>query len=209
MNIYNSTGHLYLTINTRLTSRSELLTFSYEQLKRMFNKFIITDKNYKIFNDNELIYTTLFDTIKFSEHRGSEIMIPIIHLTIKFYQYDQILTKKIRQNPFMLREINDNQIRDDEDIIKYCVMYNGMLLKYASNIQKDNPKVVKQAVTKNDSSLKYASLRLKNDREFILDIISSSPSIFKYISSELKNNKDFILQLVSRECEFSILLFIY
>ena len=41
MNIYSHTGNLYLTINTRLTSISGLLSFSYDQLKRMFNKFNI------------------------------------------------------------------------------------------------------------------------------------------------------------------------
>ena len=175
MNIYSPTGNLYLTINTKLTSRSGLLTFSYEQLKRMFNKFIITDQNYKIFNDNELIYTTLFDTTKFSEHCSSEIMIIITHLTIKFYQYDLILIKRIKQNPFILREINDSQIKDDEDIIKYCVMHDGILLKFASNRQRDNPEVVKQAVNQNVLSLKYASSRLKNDREFILPSDCSFP----------------------------------
>ena len=133
-------GELYKIINV------ESLSLTYLQIKFYFDN--LDDKYYKILNNNDVIYTNLYDL-------DYDIIILNNNLTIIFLDYDKDIIKKIIKNPYYLQNVSD-ELKNNFNIVKIAVSNCGYALEYASNELKNNFDIVKIAVSNNGDALKYA-----------------------------------------------------
>ncbi len=85
------------------------------------------------------------------------------------------------------------EIRDDEDVVKYVLTKDPSMIKYISERLKDDFDIVKQAVKTKGDLIRFASERLKNDVEMAKIAISEFGGSYEHIGEKLKDNKELIL----------------
>ena len=139
-------GELYKIINV------ESLSLTYLQIKFYFDN-LDDKKYYKILNNNDVIYTNLYDL-------DYDIIILNNNLTIIFLDYDKDIINKLKSNSYALQYESD-ELKNNFDIIKIVVSNYGHALEFASNELKNNFDIVKIAVSNYKSALEYASDELK------------------------------------------------
>ena len=169
ININFVSGELYKIINV------ESLSLTYLQIKFYFDN--LDDKYYKILNNNDVIYTNLYDL-------DYDIIILNNNLTIIFLNYDKDIINKLNNNPYYLQYTSD-ELKNNFDIVKIAVSNNGYALQYSSDEIKNNFYIVKIAVSNKGSALQYASNELKNNFDIIKMSVSNYIGVLQY-ASEVK-----------------------
>lgn len=216
MNIKTMAGSIHSNLDVELDKE-----YSYNELKILFRNI---DGFFSIVQDNEKIYTNLYDDIEMKNKQ-----IKLDDLTIAFHPYlkndlDKIKYKYPIQSLFGFGKSSDNitykyypkkdidlttefelsQTNLDNDRLFMLALVNldGCLLSYASEEIKNDKYLVYNAYLNNRDSFQYASNEIKNDKLFI-DKYFSIFCILKYCSDEIKNDKELVIKLLKQS--FSVI----
>lgn len=203
MNIYTLSGDIYVTINTNIN------IYNYEQFSSLCKNHIKINRYYKILNNGEIIYTTLYvDRFKNNIQLG--------HLTIIFLSYDveeieDMVTNSLTSIPDIYkndREIAkkillwccyamknlDQQISNDKEIIMMILknQCSAHILTVLSDELKDDKEIVSLCLKYSGYHLKHASERLRSDKDIVMIAINNDKYAIRYASSELQNDPEII-----------------
>lgn len=207
MNIYTLSNDIYITIDTNIK------IYDYEQFSALCREHIKTDKYYKILNDGNIIYTTLYCD-------RFENSIQIGYLTIIFLSYDvEEVEDVVRKSFYSIpnkyksdREIAkkillwccyaiknlDQKFSNDKELIMMIIKNQriGHILRVLSDELRDDKEIVLLCVKYNGYHLKYASERLKGDKEVVMVAIENDKYAIKNASKELQDDPEIIKLLL-------------
>ena len=173
MEIYTLDGDLYMTINTKKR------VYDYDSFARLCRIHIVTDKYYKILNDYEPIYTTLY----IDRFEGE---ITINRLTIIFLSYDVNEVENVVQNSCIT--VPDKYKSDREIAIKImlwcCYSVKNLDQKFR------NDREIALLILKNQKAghiLSVLSKELCDDEEIVSMCIKYVPYNLNFASERLRN----------------------
>lgn len=207
MNIYTLSGDIYITIDTNI------ITYDYEQFSALCRRNIKTDKYYKILNDGNIIYTTLYVdrfqnniqlggylTIVFLSYDVEEVEI-IVKNSLKNipneYKSDREIAKKIILWCCYAMKNLDPKFSNDKELIMMILknQHIGHILSELSDDLKDDKEIVSLCIKYGGYYLKYASERLKADKEVVMIAINNDKYAIRYASEEIQNDPEIIKKL--------------
>lgn len=203
----------------------ENFTFSYTQIKQLFNQYINCNKYYSIIKNNTVIYTNLYDIIEEETHIIDDIPLNIIFLSYNKKEIDKIKLWKptyypinfnmrlnnhlIKDKSYALMMVNhcgvlynliDSSLKNDDQIIKTALLskygkYKS--LQYIPEEYKINKKFFSYVCNLEGTNIRYASNELKNDMELVNIALNDNIYSFQFISQELKNNEKIIEKCIN------------
>lgn len=189
-------GEIFLTINI-----DPFKYYTYCELKSIFLTTIKSDKHYVIIQENDQIFTDLYD-IYTNKNKTYRLNNP----NIIFYPYSKEDTKKITDEYECYPNIINNNVtktlqthfnlsepdlHKDPIFMKFCVSKYQNLLYYASDEIKDDIDIIYTGLNNScDGKIcRYMSDRLKSDREVIKNILSA----IEFASDEIKDDDEIVL----------------
>ena len=206
MNIYTMSGDIYITIDTNI------IIYDYEHFSALCKRNIKTDKYYKILNDGNIIYTTLYID-RFQNN------IQLGHLTIVFLSYDveeveTIVKKSLINIPneyksdreiakkillwccYAMKNL-DQKFSNDKELIMMILknQHIGHILSELSDELKDDKEIVSLCIKYSGYYLNYASKRLKADKEVVMLAINNDKYAIRYAPEEIQNDPEIIEKL--------------
>lgn len=101
-----------------------------------------------------------------------------------------------------LREIINEDIRDDEEIVKNIIEKDIDSLRYASHRLKNEKKFMRDAIDINVLAFKYAPYSLKSDEEVVKKVLRENGTLLQYASDELRSDKSIIM--IALNCPFPV-----
>lgn len=203
MNIYTLSSDIYITIYT------DIKIYDYEQFHILCRKHIKIDRYYKILNDGNIIYTTLYcDKFQNNIQLG---YLTIIFLTYDVKEIDNVVRESLESIPHKYksdREIAkkillwccyamknlDQQFSNDKELIMMILknQHIGHILLVLSDELKDDKEIVSLCVKYSGYHLKYASERLKADKEVVMIAIKNDKYAIKNAPEELQDDPEII-----------------
>ena len=171
-------GKLFFIINVNK------LDNTFYEIKEIFIDFNF-DKCFKIVNNDNIIYTDLYDL------DYDNIILNNI-LTIIFLPYNKNFITTIKFNYHAL-DYADFEIKNNYDIIKSACNQNSFALQYASNELINNLDIIKMSCKNNGLALRYASISFKNNIHIVKLACMQNGLALEFASDEIKNNYDIVL----------------
>lgn len=101
--------------------------------------------------------------------------------------------EEVRKDGLSLYNLEDQNLRDDREIVLLAVRQNGMALHFASKRLKGDLEVVMEAIKESGWALQYVAMELKEDREFMKEVVKQNGMALKLASKELKNDREIVL----------------
>ena len=193
-------GQIFLTLDIVPTK-----SYTYYELKNIFLKTINSDRHYVIIQNNESIFTDMYDI-----YTNKNKTYNLINPNIVFYSYSKEDTEKILSlNPFYMSynfydndiamplearfDLSQPELHKDPIFMKFCVSHIQNLLAYGSDEIKDDIDVIYTGLNncnyREGNICRYISNRLKNDREFIKNTLSA----LWFASKEIKDDDEIIM----------------
>ena len=105
---------------------------------------------------------------------------------------------RVLKNPLLLSEASD-QLKNDEELVTFCVTYTGWLLRYASTKLRAEYSVVEAAVKQCGRALQYASEGLLDDKPLVLTAVLQDGDAVQYASTRLRGDEDVMLAAVQQK----------
>ena len=203
MRITKITGELFITI----PKSYEKIT--YQDMKTIFNTYIITDLYYILVQDTTMIYTNLYDMFELI----NKVDIILTDITIIFLSYTNEDISYVKSNIIIENSLFGNTNNNLYDIINqdkfpkeylthdklfaaFAVSYYNEYYKYISEELKLDVTIIQEAVLshspKNYDILEYVPYKLKDDKKFILYWIVFDCRNIRFASDNLKDDEDLI-----------------
>lgn len=183
-------------------------SFTYIQMKELFNYHIITNKYYILLDKfGKSIYTNLYD-IHNMKNNNSIILEKLI---IKFLPYKKGCIA-INKNPKY--QFPNEQLKKDKLFILYAVDTDGKYFT-PTNISKqllDDEEVIMIAALSNENkwiSLYYLPNKYQENKNFMTNLINLDGTNIKFASKELKDNKDFCKIAIKNNYNSFYYIFLY
>jgi hypothetical protein len=193
-------GEIFVTLNI-----DPVRYYTYFELKTFFLTVIKSAKHYVIIQDDDQIFTDLYDI-----YSNKDKMYKLNKPNIIFYPYSKEDTKKIADKYVWTYKIidtnltrtlqthfnlSDPDLHKDPIFMKFCISKNQTLLDYASDEIKDDIDIIYTGLNNgcNEKICRYMSDRLKSDREIIKKILSA----IEFASDEIKDDDEIILLAIT------------
>ena len=195
LNISTLSGEHFLSINY-----NKNIPIDYKKMKLLFDTNIISEYYYILVNNNDYIYTNLYDIyeIKFNKN------IILDDLNIIFLPYNKNNVEYIKkQSDIFYSDIiqiplvdnfnfPDDKLKNDKLFILMAVNHSNKIYDKISDELKYDKQIIYNAALYDYECLQYIPYEYKNDKEFMIFYIKLRGSNIKYASDELKNNKELI-----------------
>ena len=91
-------------------------------------------------------------------------------------------------------------IKDFKELTLLAVSKNGLLLKYAGELNDDD-EVVQTSLKQNILALEYASDKYKSDRSFALDCVKKQGKLIAVLDEKLQNDDEIIFEALNQDLE--------
>jgi hypothetical protein len=164
----NENNNIFITINI-----DKFDNLNYYDIHELYNKYIITDIYYIIFNDDKQIYTNLFHDynnnklitlnnlrIQFMNYEKEEI-----YRYSKDFEYDRV-TELLKD-----KKLIGNKLMNDKLFMLFAIQKCGWMYYFASDNLKNNIEFILFASRLNGSILKLVSDNFKDEININLSTI--------------------------------------
>ena len=94
--------------------------------------------------------------------------------------------------------LDDDRMRNDQQLVLAAVSWDGLELEYASPALKRNRTVVRAAALNNVTALEFASLTLLDDIGFMLTLVSKNGEALQYGSDRVRGNMEVVVVAVKQ-----------
>ena len=190
INILYLTGELYLTLEVDNT------VMNYNEIKTLFTSHIKLESYYMIVNNNENIYTNLYDIYEV-KYRKNIVLNNELNIIILPYTYEEVnKIKNYKPSYILIHWFVDNFpndiLKNDKLFALMTLNSHSMNYKLLSDSLKEDPQIIKNAVFSNGvpnyECLAYIPKKCKEDKKFIEFFINCNGKNIKFASPELKKD---------------------
>ena len=225
LNIRFLSGNIFLTIDIPQIPGNEVYTpktMNYEEIKILFELNILTEQYYMLINNDENIYTNLYDIYEMKYKQN----IILNNLNIIFLPYNKNDVDKIKNvqfgfgftndidifpnddlksdKLFVLMAVNNcgknykyisKELQEDKQIIinaAFSERYRYECLNYMPQKYKKDKDFIKYFLNHNVHNIRFASDNLKNDLELVNFVINKSGSVLQYLNDLYKDNEEIV-----------------
>ena len=94
--------------------------------------------------------------------------------------------------------LDDDRMRNDQQLVLAAVSWDGLELEYASPTLKGNRTVVRAAALNDVTALKFASLELLDDVGFMLTLVLKNGEALQYGSDRVRGTREVIVAAVKQ-----------
>jgi len=179
-------GEIFITINDFNND------ISYEEMKILFDSNIIIEQYYMLTNNDENIYTNLYDIYEMKYRKN---IILNNNLNIIILPYKKIDVKRIKNNARLV------ELSESENIDGYLHLD---IHNFPSKRLKSDKLFVLMAINISSKFYKYISKDLQEDFD-IIDIIYRDLENLDFIPQKCRDSKEFIKEFINKYGDTSIM----